>query len=311
MEIKYSKIKIGQIGILDVKLPMITIGQGKPKGVIVSGLHGKETTGLLVIQQLLKYLSNLNGQLIILPVANPFGIINNSRNEPIDGMDLNRIFPGSNTKNFSQRIAGNIFSIIADADFVIDLHSFTRLCPITGILIKNKDNKLNDLQKKMIKALNPEIGYLIDPDKETNQKNALDIECIKQGIPAITIETPKMDIVNNSQINQVTKGIINILNLFGLMENPDIKVDKSENTNIPVYEFKMIYADNAGLFYPTVNPLENVEKGQKIGVLTSIVDFREKDVICSKSGVITTIQPKGLIRTGTKLYTLGKLVEKI
>lgn len=307
MNKKISKIKIGQIGVIEIKLPVITIGSGEPKGVIVAGLHGKEISSVLIIKSLLNKISNLSGQLIIIPTANPIGQIINIRNEPIDEMDLNRIFPGSNRKNFSQRIAANIFSILADADFVIDIHNFTRLAPFTGILIKNNDKKVFEAQKKMLKSLKPEIIWEIDCEKDASQQGSLDMECVKQGIPAISIEMPRLEYLNNDQVEKISDGIMNITNIFN-MTNKDI--DKKEEI-IPIYEFKMIYSDNAGLFIPEVLPLEEINKGQKIGTVTSLTDYSEKEILSEKSGVITTIQAKGLIRTGTKLYTIGKRMGKI
>jgi len=101
---------------------------------------------------------------------------------------------------------------------------------------------------------------------------------------------------------------MNILANFGMIEK---KQKPIINRRVPVLEYKKFHSDYGGIFIPWVKPLEKIQKEQKIGTITSIVNFQRKEIISPKAGIITTIQPKGVIRVGTKLFTIGKKIGEI
>jgi predicted deacylase len=67
----------------------------------------------------------LKGQLVLVPVANPTAFAAASRSSPLDGLDLNRIFPGWENGSASERLAHVLFEhVLGGADFVFALHSW-------------------------------------------------------------------------------------------------------------------------------------------------------------------------------------------
>ena len=51
-DFRFSQISVGQTRALDISLPVIEIGDGEPKMLILVGLHGDETTGYFVVHRL-------------------------------------------------------------------------------------------------------------------------------------------------------------------------------------------------------------------------------------------------------------------
>jgi len=92
---------------------------------VSAAVHGDVLIGVEIARRLLRaaQLKNIAGTLMVVPIVNTFGFLNNSRYMP-DRRDLNRVFPGSPTGSLAARLAHLFMTeIVARADFGIDLHS--------------------------------------------------------------------------------------------------------------------------------------------------------------------------------------------
>ena len=58
---KLRKINIGQLGTLSIDIPVLSIGAGSKRVVLLCGIHGDERSGLFVVNKLLPSLKSLNG----------------------------------------------------------------------------------------------------------------------------------------------------------------------------------------------------------------------------------------------------------
>src|SRR4051794_27343226 len=81
-----------------LELPIVVLAGSapRPRLVCVAGIHGDEPEGMLALMQLADELdpARINGELVLVPVANPPAFGAGTRTSPLDGIDLNRIFPG-------------------------------------------------------------------------------------------------------------------------------------------------------------------------------------------------------------------------
>ena len=161
LSVKFKELKIGTIGTLAANIPFLIVGFGRPKGVILAAQHGGELSGLFVIADMLKQIKGLIGQAVIVPITNPFGQIFGQRNEVIDGKDLNHQFPGRENGDFTARLANQLLKLCNNADFVIDLHTFSRQTPIVaGFTLDKAKNQAKII--KMINALQPDLAWAVD-----------------------------------------------------------------------------------------------------------------------------------------------------
>ena len=96
-----------------------------PTLFVSAAVHGDEVIGVEIARRLLRapQLEMIRGTLMVVPIVNTFGFLNNSRYMP-DRRDLNRSFPGSETGSLASRLAHLFMTeIVARSDFGIDLHS--------------------------------------------------------------------------------------------------------------------------------------------------------------------------------------------
>lgn len=115
----------GRTDVID--LPIVVICGGDGDRVLVSGgTHGDEYEGMFVAAGLARSLESdaVSGSLIIVPRLNPPACLAGTRRSPIDGLDINRVFPGENRAGPSHAIARFVAgTLIAAVDTVFDIHS--------------------------------------------------------------------------------------------------------------------------------------------------------------------------------------------
>jgi predicted deacylase len=112
---------------------LIKIGEAGNEGpwlTLTAGVHGDEGPwGALAIRELLRHPQTaLKGRLRVILAANPLAAGADSRNAPLDQLDLNRSFPGHPKGSHTERIAASLAPLIASNDVVIDLHGGGSWC---------------------------------------------------------------------------------------------------------------------------------------------------------------------------------------
>src|SRR5438552_4868927 len=111
-----------------MQIPVTTIrgGGAGPVLALIAGNHGYEYPPILALQRLRALIdpATLNGTIIMVHVANmPSFLGRTVYFSPVDGKNLNRVYPGRKDGTVSERIAYVITTeVIERADYVLDLH---------------------------------------------------------------------------------------------------------------------------------------------------------------------------------------------
>ena len=103
--------------------------QPGPVVALIGGVHGDEDEGIMTLQRVIAYLEDhpVHGTVKILPISNPPAFDAITRESPVDGLNLARVFPGSVDGALTERIAHAITTqLIQGADLLVDLHSAGR-----------------------------------------------------------------------------------------------------------------------------------------------------------------------------------------
>ncbi|MCF1596578.1 succinylglutamate desuccinylase/aspartoacylase family protein [Streptomyces muensis] len=137
-----------------MEVPLVLVNGSRPgrRVVITGGVHGGEFIGVDAATRLAGLLEpdDVAGQVVICPVANPPAVYGGRLNiSPLDGVNINRVFPGDKDGGPTDRMAAWLFEYLIDgADAYVDLHS-------GGI-----DQHLLDF-----------VGYRLTGDAELDAKN--------------------------------------------------------------------------------------------------------------------------------------------
>ncbi len=107
-------------------------GEGENSVCIIGSMRGNEVQQTYVCGKIVHELKMLEKKgaitqgkkILVIPCANPRSINTEKRFWPIDNTDINRMFPGYNLGETTQRIAGGLFEKIKDFEYGIQFTSF-------------------------------------------------------------------------------------------------------------------------------------------------------------------------------------------
>lgn len=116
----------------DLRVMGYEFGEGEETLCILGSLRGNEVQQLYVCSQLVKRFTELEKQgriraghkILIIPTANPYSMNIKKRFWPTDNTDINRMFPGYDLGETTQRIAAGIFEKIKNYKYGIQFTSF-------------------------------------------------------------------------------------------------------------------------------------------------------------------------------------------
>src|SRR3712207_3824888 len=120
--------RYGVTGVQTCALPIFVQGtQAGPTLALVAGTHGSEVAPILALQRVRASLdpAQLRGTVILVHVANvPSYLRRTIYYSPIDGKNLNRVYPGRADGTVSERIAYAITNEVIDrSDYLVDMHA--------------------------------------------------------------------------------------------------------------------------------------------------------------------------------------------
>ncbi len=110
-----------------IMIPITVLHNGRgPTALLSGGNHGDEYEGPLALQGLAHDLdpADINGRVIIVPFMNMPAFAAGRRTSPLDGLNMNRCFPGSPDGSPTQKIADYfLHTLLPMANVVLDFHS--------------------------------------------------------------------------------------------------------------------------------------------------------------------------------------------
>jgi predicted deacylase len=266
---------------VDIPLTLINGARPGPKVVITAGVHGDEYTGIGAATELAALLApaEVNGRLVVCPIANPPAVYGRTRLSPLDGANLNRIFPGDPDGGPSERLAAWLFDNLLDgADAYIDLHAGgmgDRLCDFVGYRLSG-DDALDARTREMAHAVGfPDVVIGLDADGGNSHAAAT-----RRGIPSILVELGELGERDATEIQRLLNALLRVLRTVGLSCPP---VEPSS----PVREWVWagsVPAPATGLWYPSFRVGEHVVAGETIGRIVDPAGGPDTTVSASASG---------------------------
>ena len=116
----------------DFLLEGFRFGEGEKSCAVVGGIRGDEVQQMYTCARLVKALAEIEQrgnllpghEILVIPCANRFSMNVGKRFWPMDGSDINRMFPGYDLGETTQRIAAGLFEAVKDYRCGIHMASF-------------------------------------------------------------------------------------------------------------------------------------------------------------------------------------------
>jgi uncharacterized protein len=254
----------------------ITIVNGTSPGAVlalVAGVHGMEYVPIIALQRLRGAIdpATLHGTVIMVHVANmPSFLGRTIYYSPIDGRNLNRVFPGRADGSISERIAHAITTeVVERATHLLDLHGGDGnewLRPY-AYWITSGDPKVVAASRELVLAFGLD-RIVVDDERPTDPALSMYLSntAITRGKPAITAETGCLARVEEPFINGLIRGVMGVLRHLGMRDDgpPPVASPTWLTRN------SVLRTSNTGLFYPAVACEQMVERGALIGRVTDL-----------------------------------------
>jgi predicted deacylase len=266
----FHSVHASAFGFIPIPITVIRNGEG-PTALFVSGNHGDEYEGQVALCNLAKSLdpASIRGRVIILPMANFPAAMAGTRTSPIDGGNLNRIFPGDPDGGVTAQIAYFMETVLVPlADVVCDLHSggsSLMYNPCT-LVVRPRDPSLLPPLLALLRAFGAPLAFLTIGGNGTGADQSLAGAAARRGIPSLNTELGGAGMVGAEGLRVAERGLINVLAHVGILP-AERRIPVEGQLRLlelggPEY---FVYATERGVFEPLVEPGDMVVAGQPAG----------------------------------------------
>lgn len=247
-------------------IPIASIRRGEGPVVVVSaGTHGDEYEGQIIVSRLIREIDAhmVQGQLILLPMANAPAAEAGLRTSPLDDGNLNRLYPGDPQGTPSQVIAHYIeHTLLARAQYMIDLHSGGSSLLYDGANMMGLEPRDAEEETRVTGLLNA-FGL---PRAFLYQPNPVNVTAAarRQGAICFLTELGGGGAVDASLVAQGRQGLLHLLGFIGVLQGAIVPPSPPAVPRLMHIDRALhyVYAMDEGVHEPLVELGAVVRKGQ-------------------------------------------------
>lgn len=279
------------------RLPLLSVAgvSDGPTLLVLAGVHGDEYEGIITIPRLFQDIQpgGLRGRLLMIPVCNIPAYESARRASPIDGLNLARVFPGRRDGSITEQIAYWICErLLPQADFMIDLHTggiAYELPLLVGYV--HDESAYGQASLGAARAFGVPVlwGHPSPPPAGRSLSAAYD-----HGVPGIYTEAPGGSGIDAQVAASFLSGVFNVMKHLGMLNG--------EQSRQPLRHHLLGHGDLdsvlqtpvAGLFRREASLLDEVEGGQRLGVIQDEFGGILAEIVARQAGIL--IMLRGLPR---------------
>ena len=298
-----------------VRVPVVSIRNGDgPVLVLTGGNHGDEYEGPIALMKLVRGLdpAEISGQLIVIPALNFPAVMAATRVSPIDGVNMNRAFPGRRDGTISQMIAHFLqHRILPRCDGLCDIHSGGKTLYFSPFAAYHSlpDRALTEKARAATLAFGAPIALeLVELDSE----GMLDTAVEEMGKVFVSTELGGGGTTTPHTVAIADAGVRNLLIHFGLSDG---KPASRESLGLPATRLMhmpdpgcFLICNDRGIFELLVDLDQEVAEGEPIGRIHFPEQPQREPVVyqAGTSGTLIGRTHKSLMEPGDFLALIAK-----
>ncbi|HKJ50409.1 MAG TPA: N(2)-acetyl-L-2,4-diaminobutanoate deacetylase DoeB [Gammaproteobacteria bacterium] len=297
-----------------VMLPISVIKNGNGPGAILTGAnHGDEYEGPIALHHLANSIDvdKVNGRVFIIPALNFPAFQTATRVSPIDGLNMNRIFPGDPSGTVSRQIADYVTNtLLPMCDYVLDIHSggktldFLPFAAYHELEDKTQQAACEAATQAFgapyyLSLIEIDAGGMYDTQAESMGKVFVSTELGGGG--TTTLETADIG----------KRGVHNFLVHAGILDEQPLTSDESPVKLDMQQPNAYVFSEHNGLLDPCVKLGDPVNKGDLLARVYNIerngldpVEYRSES-----DGIILGRHFPSLIKTGDFMNVIARIVQ--
>jgi predicted deacylase len=281
-----------------------------PVLALVAGTHGYEYPGVTALQRLLAEVqpAELSGTLILVHIANPPSFFGRTVYvSPVDGKNLNRVYPGDPRGTVSERIADVITRrVIEQADYLIDMHGGDgneALRPYVYMPVTGKPG-LDAASRGLALAFG--LDHIVIDEGRSQPPEAsiyTDQTALSRGIPAITTETGQLGSNDDYWVNMAFAGAVNVMRHLGMLPGRPAPNDGV----VWLSGYEVLRAPATGIFRPAVRDGYAIAENGLIGELVDAFGRPLAEIRAPFGGVINYVLGTPPVSEGEPVAMVSRL----
>ncbi len=297
------------------RIPVTVVHGAQPGRVVafIAGTHGYEYAPIIALQKLRGKIDpkELAGTVILVHVANmPSFLGRTIYYSPVDGKNLNRVYPGKPDGTVSERIAHVITTeVIERADYVLDVHcgdGNEALRPYTYATVTG-NAELDRRTRELAVAFGLD-HIVLSTDRPTDPQASVytDNTALTRGKPAITTETGQLAETSPEWVGLAERGVWNVLRHLKMLPGeataaePVVWLDK----------YEVLRSSEDGIFYAAVKPGYTVAAGTLLGTLTDFFGNPRAEIRAPFAGMVNYVVATPPVSRGEPLAMVSRIAEQ-
>jgi predicted deacylase len=272
-----------------------------PTLVVTGGVHAAEYASIAAALDLGRTLDpgTLHGRVVVVPVMNVPGFsVRSIYICPLDGENLNRVFPGDAGGTASEQIAGWVFqNVIKQANYYVDLHGgdlIEALIPFT-IIFRSGNEAVDQASLEMAQVFG--IHYLVRSETKGSVYSAATVV----GIPSILTESGGQGIWTSHDVALHSDGLNRLMRHLGML--PGSTPEPVPTTLLE--HFLWLRSEHNGFWYPSVSVGDHVKEGQDLGCVKDYEGNILQSAKCPAKGRVLFLVSSLAINAGDPLLSVG------
>lgn len=261
----------------DFRVTGFEFGEGEKSVCIIGNSRGNEIQQIFCCSQLIKKMKQLEEEgrikkghkILIIPSINPYSVNIQKRFWPTDNTDINRMFPGYNLGETTQRIADGVFKEIKDYKYGIQFTSFYMpgdFIPHVRYM-KEGFTRREDAEKFGLK-------YIVERTVRPYDTATLNYNWQVWDTVAFSLYTNTTEEISNTGAGQAILAVMNFMANNGIIKYGAIGEKKTRT--IDDTDLISVRTEKSGFYEALVKAGDKVEAGKP---LANIINPYEGDVL--------------------------------
>ena len=296
-------VTVGETPMGPIQFPVAVIRGVKtgPTLCITAGVHATEYPAIDAVLRTIVSLDpqTLAGTVVAVPIVNsPMFRARSAFLSPIDGLNLNRTFPGKPDGSISEVLAHVVLNeVVALANFHIDCHGGDLpelLLPYAAHpMIGNPE--VDEAGEAMARLYTPRIVALYrEGSALPATKGSLVNEASRLGIPSILTESGSAGGLDPAHVEVHLNGIRNVMRFLNMIPGEPIVHGKRL---IAVDQF-VVYARRGGLLRLSIDIGDEIKKGQEVAEVCDGFGEVVERIVSPHDGIARIIWTPKAVNTG-------------
>lgn len=281
----------------DFTLEGFRFGEGEKTCAVAGGMRGDEVQQMYACARLVKALKEieergnlLSGhEILVIPCVNPFSMNVGKRFWPLDSTDINRMFPGYDSGETTQRIAARLFEAVKGYRCGIHLTSFY----LPGKFIPHARIINTGYQSPSLGSLFG-LPYIVTRDPKPFDTTTLNYNWQIWDSSAFNLYTQNTSRLDEAGAAQAVEAILRYLSRAGAVKYACYSGYLS--TIIKEAELINVLTPCGGIFKPLQAPGAKVQKGGLLGhILDPLTAEVTQELYAPEDGLIFFALEKPLV----------------